>query len=252
MPRPKRAARRTGSRPGCCHRRRRAARGNRPHARRRHHHRRGARRGAAASRSRGLSMSEVFRRMRVRSTSAAKVRDISCSAAPGGASRAALRPARRRRSMRRWRRDRRARPAATTRKTRRLSPTPNMTRCGFGMRAHRARFPVLAGDGSISDTVGAKPSEKFAKVRHRVPMLSLSNVFADEEVREFVDRVRRFLDWPAERAAGLHGRAEDRRPLLLAALRGWPAGRGRDARRRRGGRGRHRQCPHHRARSPAS
>ena len=41
--------------------------------------------------------------------------------------------------------------------------------------------------------VGAAPSEKFAKVRHRAPMLSLGNIFADEEVKEFCARVRRFL-----------------------------------------------------------
>jgi DNA ligase (NAD+) len=41
--------------------------------------------------------------------------------------------------------------------------------------------------------VGSPPSEKFAKVRHRVPMLSLGNIFADEEVADFVARVRRFL-----------------------------------------------------------
>ena len=55
------------------------------------------------------------------------------------------------------------------------------------------RFPELRMADSLSDRVGAAPSEKFAKVRHRVPMLSLSNVFADEEVVEFVARVRRFL-----------------------------------------------------------
>src|SRR6476619_7300599 len=36
-----------------------------------------------------------------------------------------------------------------------------------------ARFPALAATDVIVDKVGAKPSEKFAKVRHRVPMLSL-------------------------------------------------------------------------------
>ena len=41
--------------------------------------------------------------------------------------------------------------------------------------------------------VGAPPAEKFAKVRHAVPMLSLGNIFADEEVEEFCARVRRFL-----------------------------------------------------------
>ncbi|MFO1148187.1 MAG: NAD-dependent DNA ligase LigA [Alsobacter sp.] len=62
-----------------------------------------------------------------------------------------------------------------------------------------ARFPDLTASEATAATVGAKPSEKFAKVRHRVPMLSLGNVFAEEEVHEFVDRVRRFLDWPAAR-----------------------------------------------------
>ncbi|AZG77032.1 NAD-dependent DNA ligase LigA [Methylocystis rosea] len=53
--------------------------------------------------------------------------------------------------------------------------------------------PELATPQSLTKTVGAKPSEKFAKVKHAVPMLSLGNVFSDEEVLEFVARVRRFL-----------------------------------------------------------
>jgi DNA ligase (NAD+) len=59
--------------------------------------------------------------------------------------------------------------------------------------ALEAAFPELAGAGSESRKVGAAPSEKFAKVRHRVAMLSLGNIFADEEVEEFCARVRRFL-----------------------------------------------------------
>ncbi|MBK9081679.1 MAG: NAD-dependent DNA ligase LigA [Rhizobiales bacterium] len=54
-------------------------------------------------------------------------------------------------------------------------------------------FPKLRESGSIADKVGAAPSEKFAKVKHAVPMLSLGNVFSDEEASEFVARVRRFL-----------------------------------------------------------
>jgi DNA ligase (NAD+) len=60
------------------------------------------------------------------------------------------------------------------------------------------RFPDLAGTGAASTSVGAKPSEKFAKVRHAVPMLSLGNAFDDAEVADFVARVRRFLGWPEE------------------------------------------------------
>ena len=64
-----------------------------------------------------------------------------------------------------------------------------------------ATFPELAETaGSLSRKVGAAPSEKFAKVRHAVPMLSLSNIFDVEEAGEFVERVRRFLGLGADRA----------------------------------------------------
>ncbi|MGO4870963.1 MAG: NAD-dependent DNA ligase LigA, partial [Roseiarcus sp.] len=52
-------------------------------------------------------------------------------------------------------------------------------------------FPALAGAESLSRKVGAAPAEKFAKVRHAVPMLSLGNIFEDAEVEEFCARVRR-------------------------------------------------------------
>src|SRR5919205_3442435 len=48
--------------------------------------------------------------------------------------------------------------------------------------ALEARFPELAGEESLTRKVGAKASEKFAKVRHRVPMLSLANAFQQEDV----------------------------------------------------------------------
>jgi DNA ligase (NAD+) len=57
-------------------------------------------------------------------------------------------------------------------------------------------FPQLRKAGSLADKVGAAPSEKFAKVTHVVPMLSLGNVFSDEETAEFVARVKRFLGRP--------------------------------------------------------
>jgi DNA ligase (NAD+) len=61
-----------------------------------------------------------------------------------------------------------------------------------------ARFPALVRTDSPSRRVGAQPSQKFAKVRHAVLMLSLGNAFSDDEVIDFVERVRRFLRLPAE------------------------------------------------------
>ena len=56
-----------------------------------------------------------------------------------------------------------------------------------------ARFPHLVRDDSPSLRVGAARVEAFAKVVHRVPMLSLGNVFDDDGVRDFLERIKRFL-----------------------------------------------------------
>ena len=61
------------------------------------------------------------------------------------------------------------------------------------LNAIEARFPDLVTKESPSQKVGAAPSGRFAKVQHSVPMLSLGNAFSDEDVSDFVDRVRRFL-----------------------------------------------------------
>jgi DNA ligase (NAD+) len=59
--------------------------------------------------------------------------------------------------------------------------------------AIEARFPELVTSESPSQKVGAAPSGRFKKVRHAVAMLSLDNAFADEDVLDFVGRIRRFL-----------------------------------------------------------
>ena len=56
----------------------------------------------------------------------------------------------------------------------------------------------------------------FGKVAHRVPMLSLENAFADEDVADFDDRIRKFLGHDGPLA--YHRRAQDRRAVAVAAL----------------------------------
>ena len=59
--------------------------------------------------------------------------------------------------------------------------------------AIEARFPQLRTLESLTQRVGAAPAARFAKVRHAVPMLSLDNAFAEQDVIDFVARIRRFL-----------------------------------------------------------
>src|SRR5215467_8612162 len=56
------------------------------------------------------------------------------------------------------------------------------------------RFPDLRTLESLTRKVGAAPARGFAKVRHAVPMLSLANAFSEEDVKDFVGRIRRFLN----------------------------------------------------------
>ena len=55
------------------------------------------------------------------------------------------------------------------------------------------RFPEFVTSESPSQKVGVQPSGRFAKVRHAVPMLSLDNAFAEQDVLDFAARIRRFL-----------------------------------------------------------
>src|SRR4029079_828368 len=59
--------------------------------------------------------------------------------------------------------------------------------------AIEARFPEFVTSDSPSQKVGAAPSGRFKKVRHAVPMLSLDNAFAEQDVLDFVGRIERFL-----------------------------------------------------------
>lgn len=56
------------------------------------------------------------------------------------------------------------------------------------------QYPQFVTKQSPSQKVGAKPSKGFKKIKHSVPMLSLGNVFSEEEYIEFRDRILKFLN----------------------------------------------------------
>jgi DNA ligase (NAD+) len=62
------------------------------------------------------------------------------------------------------------------------------------LEALEREHPELADAASPTRKVGAAPSGRFAPVEHAVPMLSLGNAFSDEEVGDFVRRIRERLD----------------------------------------------------------
>lgn len=84
-------------------------------------------------------------------------------------------------------------------------------------QAIEERFPALKRPDSPSERVAPGPADGFAKVRHARPMLSLSNAFDDEDVREFERRVRRFLNLGEEETVALV--AEPKIDGLSASLR---------------------------------
>jgi DNA ligase (NAD+) len=61
------------------------------------------------------------------------------------------------------------------------------------LSALESAHPSLVSKDSPSNKVGAAPTAAFGKIKHDVAMLSLGNAFADGDVADFADRVRRFL-----------------------------------------------------------
>ncbi len=75
---------------------------------------------------------------------------------------------------------------------------PKLTDAAYDALRHRNEaienhFPKFIRHDSPTKRVGAAPTGKFKKVRHVVPMLSLGNALADEDVVDFVARIRKFL-----------------------------------------------------------
>ncbi|SEH85678.1 NAD-dependent DNA ligase LigA [Paracoccus alkenifer] len=61
------------------------------------------------------------------------------------------------------------------------------------LAALESAHPDLAAPDSPTQSVGAAPSERFAKIRHAQRMMSLENAFTPEDVADFAARVRSFL-----------------------------------------------------------
>ena len=97
-------------------------------------------------------------------------------------------------------------------------------------RALEERFPHLVRADSPSQRLGAAPTTALAKVAHARPMLSLENAFSQEEVGDFVSRVKRFLNLPAGAFVAFTAEPKidglscslryERGELVLAATRG--------------------------------
>ncbi|MFZ4124536.1 MAG: NAD-dependent DNA ligase LigA [Rickettsiales bacterium] len=66
------------------------------------------------------------------------------------------------------------------------------------LEALEFQFPELVTPDSATQKVGAAPSEEFTKVTHSVPMLSLANAFSEQDIRDFLERIQRFLELGAD------------------------------------------------------
>ncbi|MBI5077529.1 NAD-dependent DNA ligase LigA [Candidatus Falkowbacteria bacterium] len=66
------------------------------------------------------------------------------------------------------------------------------------VEAIERQFPDLVSPDSPTQRIGGKVSGKFKKVKHDIPKYSLDDVFSYDEIREFDERIKRFLKLPAD------------------------------------------------------
>ena len=66
------------------------------------------------------------------------------------------------------------------------------------LEALEQEFPQFAFENSPTKRVGGDITKKFETVRHRFPMLSLSNTYSEEEISEWVTRVQKLVSEPID------------------------------------------------------
>ena len=76
------------------------------------------------------------------------------------------------------------------------------------MEALEAKYPELRGKDSLTQRVGSDLTNDFAKVAHAVPMLSIANVYSEEEMREFVTAAEEGINFLDERRKTKYEREE--------------------------------------------
>ena len=61
------------------------------------------------------------------------------------------------------------------------------------------KYPFLKNKDSPSKSIGFKPSKVFEKKKHEVPMLSLSNIFDEDDLINFEKKIKNYLDLSASK-----------------------------------------------------